>query len=73
MALLRQVEGQWGVSPKADIAPLLTTHQEPASLERIKHKTLLSRVKYKLETELKSGLLHKSFACTCHEVKAYLH
>jgi hypothetical protein len=49
MVLLRQVEGQWGVSPKAGTGPLLTIHLEPASLDRIKHATFLSQEKWKLE------------------------
>ena len=49
MALLTQVEGQWGVSPKAGTGPLLTIHQEPAFLDRIKHATFLSPEKWKLE------------------------
>jgi hypothetical protein len=43
MALLRQVEDQWGVSPKADTGPLLATHQELASLDRITCNILVSR------------------------------
>jgi hypothetical protein len=49
MVLLRQVEGQSGVSPTAGTGPLLTIHQEPAFLDRIKHATLLSQEKWKLE------------------------
>jgi len=49
MVLLRQVEGQWGVSPEAGTGPLLTIHQEPAALDRIKHATFLSQEKWKLE------------------------
>jgi len=49
MVLLRQVEGQWEVSLKAGTDPLLTVHQEPASLDRIKHATFLSQEKWKVE------------------------
>ena len=49
MVLLRQVEGQWGVSPKAGTGLLLTVHQELAFLDRIKHATFLSQEKWKLK------------------------
>jgi hypothetical protein len=62
MALLRQEEGQWGVSPKADTGPLLATYQEPPSLDRIKHATFFLIEKLKLETELKSFKLLRLLA-----------
>jgi hypothetical protein len=44
------VEGQWGVSPRADTGPLLTTLQEHASLCKTENTAVLYMVKWKLET-----------------------
>jgi hypothetical protein len=44
------VEGQWGVSPRADTGPLLAALQEHASLCRKEYTAVLSIVKWKSET-----------------------